>query len=163
MDRQESAALELRSPTTEAQWERYFDLRWRVLRAPWNQPRGSEKDDHEDAGWHVGLWNASDAPVAVGRVQMNSPQEAQVRFMAVEPTMARKGLGSRILAELESRASTLGARVVVLNSRQEAQDFYRRHGYEVTGQAHTLFGAIPHVRMRKSLELPATSDRPPAV
>ena len=71
--------------------------------------------------------------------------------MAVDPAWKRRGLGSRILAELEMQAVAMGAQTVVLNSRQEAQEFYRRHGYELAGEAHTLFGAVPHVRLRKVL------------
>ena len=144
--------LEVRPPATAEDWGLYYELRWRVLRAPWAQPRGSEKDDREDDSIHAALWDRSGAPVACGRVQLNSPTEAQVRFMAVHPAWSRRGLGSRILAELEVRAATMGAQTVVLNSRQEAHEFYRRHGYELAGEANTLFGAIPHVRMRKVLD-----------
>ena len=149
--RSESPGLEARPPATADEWKRYYELRWRVLRAPWNQPSGSEKDDREADGIHAALWDSSGAPVAVGRVHLNSSTEAQVRFMAVDPAWACKGLGSRILAELERRAVEKGAERVVLNSRDEAQKFYRRHGYEVVGKADTLFGAIGHVRMEKAL------------
>jgi len=147
----ELGPLVARPPATPDEWERYYKFRWRILRAPWAQPPGSEKDDREHDSIHVALWERSGAPVAAGRVQLNSANEAQVRFMAVDPAWTRKGLGSRILKELEERALGMGAQVVVLNSRQEAQEFYRRHGYELTGEAKTLFGTIPHVRMRRVL------------
>ena len=145
--------IEARSPATGDERERYYKLRWRVLRAPWSQPRGSEKDDREDEAIHAALWDGSGAAVAVGRVHLNSATEAQIRFMAVDPSWARKGLGSKILAELEASAAALGAQTVVLNSRQEAQEFYRRNGYDVVGEANTLFGAIAHLRMEKKLSL----------
>lgn len=31
--------LILRSPASPSDWDIYFDLRWRILRAPWGQPR----------------------------------------------------------------------------------------------------------------------------
>ena len=38
----------LAEPRTTQEWESYFDLRWRVLREPWGQARGSERDDLGD-------------------------------------------------------------------------------------------------------------------
>ena len=37
----------VRPPQNPEEFERYRDLRWRILRAPWNQPRGSELDEIE--------------------------------------------------------------------------------------------------------------------
>ena len=37
----------VRAPSTEKEFERYRDLRWGILRAPWNQPKGSEVDELE--------------------------------------------------------------------------------------------------------------------
>jgi len=31
--------LILRRPTSPDEWDAYFDLRWRILRQPWRQPR----------------------------------------------------------------------------------------------------------------------------
>ena len=145
--------LEIRSPASEAEWERYYDIRWRVLRDPWRQPRGSEQDHREADSFHLAAWDRSGIPVAVGRVQMNSVSQAQVRFMAVDPAWARQGLGSQILLALEAKAAEMGAAEVVLNARADAQPFYRRHGYCRTGPAGTLFGKIPHDAMLKSLRL----------
>ena len=143
--------LDLRPPSTAHEWDRYFDLRWRVLRAPWQQPRGSERDDRETDGSHLALWDHTATPVAVGRIHLNSPAEAQVRYMAVEPGTEGSGLGSRILLALEARARELGARTVVLNSRDRATRFYERHGYAAIGPSETMFGEVKHVRMRKEL------------
>ena len=142
---------ELRPPSRPDEWDRYFDLRWRVLRAPWNQPRGSERDNLEDDSRHVALWKPAGVPVAVGRVHLNSSVEAQVRYMAVEPGAEGSGLGGRILATLEDAARELGATRVVLNARERAQPFYERHGYVVVAPAETMFGDVRHVSMSKPL------------
>ena len=146
-----ASALELRPPASAEEWSRYFDLRWRVLRAPWHQLRGSEQDDREADSSHLAVWNDSGAPVAVGRVHLNSPTEAQVRYMAVAPGSEGLGLGRRILAGLETVARELGAVVVILNAREGARRFYERHGYTVVGPAETMFGTIAHFRMQKHL------------
>jgi ribosomal protein S18 acetylase RimI-like enzyme len=141
----------LTQPQSESDWENYFDLRWRVLRAPWRQPHGSERDDREDESIHLMLCATPRMPVAIGRLHFLPPTEAQVRFMAVEPEFARRGFGSRILFELESRGLAGGATRVVLNARKEAVPFYLKHGYAIVGQADTLFGAVEHVKMVKKL------------
>lgn len=140
-----------RLPQTPVEWADYFDLRWRVLRAPWDQPRGSEKDDREDESQHLMIVGPGSCPLAVGRLHFNSPAEAQVRFMAVDPQSQGLGLGSIILRELENRARAAGATSIVLNARDDAQRFYRKHGFVLVGPAATIFSAVKHVRMRKEL------------
>lgn len=142
--------LQERSPETPPDWERYYDFRWRVLREPWNQPRGSERDALDSASFHAALWDG-DLPVAGGRLHFNSPAEAQVRYMAVDPNWQGKGLGARILSILEARATKNGAQRVVLNAREQAAPFYLRRGYRQIGSAGLLFGSIPHFRMEKTL------------
>ena len=140
------------SPRSERDWERYFDLRWRVLRAPWQQPRGSEKDDRENDSQHLMICGEQDEePLAIGRLHFNSRAEAQVRFMAVAPSAQGRGFGGAILQELERLAREGGANSIVLNAREDAQQFYGKHGFSVVGPAPTIFHAVKHVRMRKEL------------
>lgn len=141
----------LRSPASETEWDAYYDLRWQVLRAPWQQPPGSEKDAREAESFHLMAVDADGEILAVGRLHFNSPTEAQVRFMAVDPKAQNRGLGSRILRELEGRAAAAGATRIVLNARDRAQRFYERHGYRVMGPAEILFEAVKHLRMQKDL------------
>lgn len=143
------AGAALVSPADEAELDRYFDLRWRVLRAPWQQPRGSERDDRESESTHLMVRSADGEPLAVGRMHLNTPTEAQVRFMAVDPKAQGRGLGSMVLRALEERARKSGATYVVLNARASAQRFYEQHGYHVEGPAERLFGGVDHWRMRK--------------
>ena len=146
-------AVELRSPTGPDEWSRYFDLRWRVLRAPWSQPRGSERDDRESDSAHLAIWDGAGAPLAVGRVHLRSAGEAQVRYMAVEPGSEGLGLGSRILSGLEAAARDRGAQRIVLNARADARRFYESHGYTAFAPGETMFGEVQHVQMSKQLPL----------
>ena len=139
------------SPQSAADWEDYYELRWRILRAPWHQPRGSEKDDLEAESEHVMIVGPERQVLAVGRLHYNSPAEAQVRFMAVVAEAQGRGLGGAILRELERRARAAGATSIVLNAREDAQRFYQNHGFVVTGPAPTMFDVVKHVRMRKDL------------
>src|SRR5207248_6380568 len=94
----------LAEPRTTQEWESYFDLRWRVLRKPWGQARGSERDDLDAESFHLLARDAAGTVVGVGRLHLNSPSEAQVRYMAIDETFRDRGVGSRILSGLEDRA-----------------------------------------------------------
>jgi len=93
------------------------------------------------------------AAVAIGRLHFNSIREAQIRYMAVATGQQRRGYGSRLLQALELKAASLGAACIVLDARETALGFYRKHGYSVEGPGHTLYNSISHVRMRKILQL----------
>jgi predicted GNAT family N-acyltransferase len=141
----------LAEPRTAQEWEHYFDLRWRVLREPWGQPRGSERDDFDAESFHLMLRDSSGAVVAVGRLHLNSPSEAQVRYMAVDEGLRGRGLGGQILSGLEDHARAQRVTAMVLNARDSAINFYRRRGYAVEGPGDILFGEVRHFRMRKEL------------
>lgn len=140
-----------REPATPEDWESYFDLRWRILREPWNQPRGSERDPLDNKAFHLIILGNDGSPLAVGRLHLNTTEEAQVRYMAVEPAQQGSGLGRKILQGLEQRAQNQGVKQIVLNSRADAVGFYARQGYEALGPGETLFGEVKHTRMRKNL------------
>ena len=88
----------------------YFDLRWRILRRRWGQPRGSERDSTDDSALHLLLLNRASKALACGRLHLNAWDEAQIRFMAVDENMRGRGYGSRILKELEAEAARRGAK-----------------------------------------------------
>jgi GNAT superfamily N-acetyltransferase len=141
----------LRSPITESELEAYYALRWKILREPWNQATGSEKDEFEGEAVHLAAWNAVGKLIGVGRLHRVLGNCGQIRFMAVDPEQRSHGVGKAILRELEIRAIKLGIQEIKLNSREEAVPFYEKNGYRVVGSSHTLFGAIPHFEMWKRL------------
>jgi ribosomal protein S18 acetylase RimI-like enzyme len=139
-------------PKTPEEFEKYYDLRWRILRAPWDQPKGIEKDDKEETAIHVMACESDGVPVGIGRAHFNANGEAQIRYMAVEENQRGKGIGVLVLEELEKRVKEKGAEFIILNARNTAIKFYEKHGYKIVKQAHTLFGSIPHFEMRKELK-----------
>ena len=138
-------------PTTPQDFETYYEIRWRILRQPWHQPRGSERDAFEKQSRHVMVHDANHRPIAVGRVHFPKLYEAQIRYMAVELGDRHRGAGRLTLDSLEQYAREQGARIIFLNARIAVIDFYKKMGYQVTGKAHTLFGAVRHVRMQKRM------------
>ena len=144
--------MRITEPSTADEFAGYYALRWKILRAPWKQPRGSEQDDVEDSCHHLMVVDDDNRIVAVGRLQFNNIREAQIRYMAVAINAQRRGIGSRLLLALEQRARALGASRVVLDAREQALRFYRKHDYVVHGPGHTLFNAVTHIKMTKSFD-----------
>jgi predicted GNAT family N-acyltransferase len=105
----------------------------------------------DDSAFHLLLLDSVRKPLACGRLQLHAPDEAQVRFMAVDENARGRGYGSRILQGLEAEATRPGAQKLVLNARDNVTEFYAKHGYAVVGETETLFGTIRHVRMARSL------------
>ena len=143
--------MEVRRPQSEAELARLYELRWQVLRAPWGEPPGSERDATDSDAEHALIQDAAGQPLAAGRLHFNSPHEAQIRYMAVAEAARGQGLGRQIVEYLETIARDRGATTVVLNAREEVAGFYESMGYRIIGAGPTLFGAVKHVRMHKRL------------
>lgn len=143
--------INIRPPKTPEEFAQYYELRWRILRAPWNQPEGSEKDTLEKVCYHLIAQDDSQRVIGVGRVQFNKTDEAQIRYMAVEPKHTGTGIGSKIVAKLEAIALDNDHDLIVLDAREPAVRFYEKLGYEVKEKTHVLFGCIQHYRMQKVL------------
>ncbi len=138
-------------PDSEEAFASYFDLRWEVLRKPWNRPPGSERDELDAVAVH-GMIQADDGrALAVGRVHMTTDRQAQVRYMGVRDTARGRGLGTRMLRYLEKEARKLGAQRIILQAREPAVPFYKRHGYTILEKTYILFDEIQHFLMTKEL------------
>ncbi|WP_333608344.1 bifunctional GNAT family N-acetyltransferase/hotdog fold thioesterase [Arsukibacterium sp.] len=138
------------APNTPEQWQSYYTLRWQILRAPWQQPVGSERDSLEESAVHRMIQTAKGEVVAVGRLHMLPDAVAQIRYMAVDDAWQGQGAGALILRELEQEAIKRYCQLLTLNAREQAIGFYQRLGYHISGEAAPLFG-IRHVQMQKRL------------
>jgi GNAT superfamily N-acetyltransferase len=143
--------MEVHPPNTDAEWASYRNLRWRVLRAPWNQPLAPDAGEDQEDQVHAMIAGPSGAALAVGRIIFKSNGEAQVRSMATDESHRGKGLGRCIIEYLEQEARHRGVTAISLNARESAVPFYARLGYESIGEGPFLFGCIRHTTMRKAL------------
>ena len=138
-------------PETPEEFSKYFNLRYEILRKPWNQPFTSTKDEWEDQSVHVLMLDEKDNAIACGRLQINSKTEGQIRSMAVRTDLQGKGLGKKIIQYIEQRAIELNLNNIVLDARINAVKFYEASGYKRVGDSYLLFGIIPHFKMKKEL------------
>ncbi|NOQ88574.1 MAG: GNAT family N-acetyltransferase [Gammaproteobacteria bacterium] len=141
----------IKQPVTDDEFSAYYKLRWQLLRAPWNQAKGSEVDNMEDQCFHVMAVDDKNNIVGVARLQFNSSSEAQIRYMAVANEHERKGIGRQLINAIEDHASTSSCKEIILDARKPAVDFYKKLGYVVIENSYLLFDEIQHFRMSKEL------------
>jgi N-acetylglutamate synthase-like GNAT family acetyltransferase len=132
--------LRIIAPETEEQWGGYYLLRYDVLRKPWNQSFDSTKDDTEESSLHRIVLDEDGKIVGAGRLQFNSPVQAQVRSMAIHSSCQGKGVGKILLDHLEKTAAERGCTEVILDSRDYAIGFYEKCGYSTIAPSYLLFG-----------------------
>jgi len=140
--------IEIRKPKTEQEFEQYYDLRWRILRKPWHQPIGTEKDELEDQSIHIAAF-CENKIIGCGRGHFNTKSQAQIRYMAVEEKYQGQGLGSRLLKVLEKKLFKAGAKEINLKAREQAVSLYKKQGYVIYNEGKIMFGEIKHYWMRK--------------
>jgi thioesterase domain-containing protein len=140
-----------KTPETTKEFEQYYQLRWQLLRAPWQQAKGSEQDDIEAQSCHRMLINKQGEPVAVVRFHFTDQYNVQVRYMAVAKQMQGKGLGQQLMLQIEQQAVKQGAKQITLNARENALPFYQQLGYQNLGFHHQLYDEINHFAMQKQL------------
>ncbi|OZI07822.1 GNAT family N-acetyltransferase [Siphonobacter sp. BAB-5385] len=144
--------IDVRSPQTAEEWKAYYQLRYDVLREPWNQPPGSEvlPDDQTDI-IHVAAYDTDGITLGVARLHTNADGRGQVRCVAVSKAAQGKGVGKKLMAHLETLAQRMGVMEIILEARENAVPFYQSLGYDVTQTSYLLFNEIQHYTMRKRL------------
>ena len=126
----------------------YYQLRYKRLRQPWDQPATSPDAEGEAASVHLGAFDA-DRLIGTARLLSIDTTTMQLRSMAVAQSHQRRGVGSAILNFAENFAHAQGIHILMMHARENAVPFYACNGYVVLGESYTLFGVIPHFKMQK--------------
>jgi len=142
--------MHLDSPKTHAEFKQYFELRWRILRKPWNEPEGSEQDSDEDSAYHL-MTIEKGRIMGVARLQFVENNSAQLRYMAVDKAHQNKGIGRSMIEHMETYAKQHAANELFMHARENALIFYKNLGYEITEKSYLLFDSIQHYKMIKKL------------
>lgn len=125
-------------------------LRDEMLRKPIGLTHSEADLDKEPGYRHFGLLDG-DRMIACLMVVPHSPEQVQIRQMAVWETLQKRGYGRTIMQMVEEILSSEGrVREIFLNARWTAIGFYERLGYERVGGKFTEVG-IAHLRMCKKL------------
>ena len=125
------------------------NLRMKVLLDPIGIPRSyinptKEKDDI--------LIGAFENEVLIGCCILTHVNETtlQLRQMAVDNSLQKKGTGTAIISFAEEVAKEKGYQTVMMHARDTVMDFYKKNGYSISGEQFFEVG-IGHHRMEKKL------------
>lgn len=141
------------APETEDHWNQMLDLRYEVLRKPWNEPRGSEKANDDDQSLHFIILSNENIVLGCCRCHFISETEAQLRFMAINPDYQRQKLGNQLVNHIEHSVKEAhpAIRKIILHARETAVPFYIAMGYDIIEESYLLFGVIQHYLMEKKI------------
>ena len=134
-------------------FEEIVDLRYAVLRAGLPREAANFPGDEDSRTVHL-AGKYRKAVVACATVLVNQWEgrpACQLRGMAVDPAYQRRGVGARLLAEIETVARENGVTLIWANARTPAAEFYRRNGWEIVSEMFEIPTAGPHFRMIRKL------------
>jgi N-acetylglutamate synthase-like GNAT family acetyltransferase len=140
----------IRSPKTEEEWDSYYDLRYTILRAPWNQARGSERNEGDETAKHFAFFD-NESIIGVGRLDIMPNNVGQIRFMAVSVQKQGTGVGKNLMLHMEGMAKEASCKEIILHAREIALPFYEKLDYRIVEKSHLLFNEIQHYLMRKKI------------
>jgi ribosomal protein S18 acetylase RimI-like enzyme len=142
--------LMIRKPNSSAEWNNYYNLRYKVLRAPWNQPLGSERNEGDETAEHFAFFE-NELIIGVGRLDFMPKNTCQIRFMAVDENQQGKGIGRKLMLHMEEIAKEQGSNEIILHAREIAVPFYQKLDYSIIEKSHLLFNEIQHYLMHKKI------------
>lgn len=112
-------------------------------------PPNSDIDDLEVASEHLVLYEGGHA-LATARLYHVETDVFRIERVAVRARERQRGLGSRLIEELENKVKTRPASEIILKSEGLAIKFYQKLGYKKVGDIFYEYEQ-PHQLMKKTL------------
>jgi N-acetylglutamate synthase-like GNAT family acetyltransferase len=141
----------VKQASTPEELQAILNLRYKLLRQPWNKPIDTASDELESQSVNAYITNDSGTIIACGRLHENENRIGQIRFMAVEEGHQGKGLGKLIVDYLEEKARAMELHKIQLQARENAVAFYKSCGYFTKEKSFLLWDTIQHYLMEKKL------------
>lgn len=144
--------IQITTPKTKEDFKAYYDLRYKVLREPWGQPRGTEKDDYEPISQHfMAVDDETKEVVGCVKFSEKEPGVAWVSHLAVKTDLQRTGSGRQLLAHVEAQAREQGFKKIGCQARLNTTAYFEKAGYKMHGLPTRYFGTTQVVWMEKEL------------
>lgn len=110
----------------------------------------NEFDEIDGRAWHVVLYEDG-VPAATGRTFPKGDGGVYlIGRVAVQKAYRGRGLGEKVVRELEKKLKELGAGRAELSAQLQAQGFYEKLGYRPFGRVYHD-EHCPHIAMGKDL------------
>jgi N-acetylglutamate synthase-like GNAT family acetyltransferase len=144
--------IKITSPSTREEFKAYYDLRYKVLREPWGQPRGTEKDDYEPVSQHfMAVDDQSGKIVGVIKLMEKETGVGWLSHLAVDPHHQRQGIGQMLLEKVEAVSRQQQYTSIGAMSRLNTTSYFEKFGYHMAGIPSIHFGVVQVVWMEKKL------------
>ncbi|GAB4496299.1 MAG: hypothetical protein OHK0052_05990 [Anaerolineales bacterium] len=142
----------IKTPVTKEDFKAYYALRYQILREPWGQPKGSEKDDYEAISEHFMAVDEATGEV-VGAVKLfeKASDVGHFSHLVIARARQRQGIGRLLLAAVEARAKALGFHSLGTMTSVTATNYFEKLGYQIGGLPGSMMGTSHLVWMEKSL------------
>ena len=111
----------------------------------------NEFDDLDNKAYHLLLFIDKE-PVATGRMYQKADEKSTYILgrIAVLKAYRNSQLGKKVLSILEEKAKDMGGSKIMLSAQMQAQGFYEKYGYKISGEIFYDEGC-PHIPMEKSI------------
>ena len=131
------------------EYEAMIDLRMKVLLDPIGIPRSYVNTEKEANDILIGAFN-QDKLIGCCILTQIDDRTLQLRQMAVDTALQKKGVGAAIVASAEEIAKEKAYKTLMMHARDNVIPFYQKCGYAVSGEPFVEVG-IGHHRMEKQL------------
>ena len=144
-----SDGVEIRLAGDDEEIAEALELRLRVFSAEQGVAREADADGLDPEATHLIALRRGNV---VATCRLRYPRgNAKIERMAVEQTLRRTGIGTRLVAAAEEEVRRHGSSEVILHAQLAVEPFYAACGYHAEGEEFLEEG-IGHVLMRKRLE-----------
>ncbi|WP_453990396.1 GNAT family N-acetyltransferase [Bacillus nitroreducens] len=140
--------MEARIVTDNKELDDAFTVRKVVFVDEQKVPLEEEIDQFEDEATHIVLYDDNE-PVGAGRFRVLDGY-GKVERICVLASHRKKGAGNIIMHKMEEIAKERGISKLKLNAQTQAENFYKKLGYE-TVSGIFMDAGIPHVTMIKEM------------
>jgi N-acetylglutamate synthase-like GNAT family acetyltransferase len=142
----------IKNPTTKGEFKAYYALRYHVLRKPWGEPKGTEKDDFEPISQHImAVDDSTNEIVGVVKLFEKEPGVGQFSHLAIHHDYQRQGIGKILMEAVEELARQKGYKILGAMSRLTTTGYFEKKGYRIKGLPSNYFNTIQVVWMEKNL------------
>ncbi len=130
-----------------SEYEKECGFRNGLLREPLGLSLFDEDLATEAAYRHFGVFDGDNIVGCLVVVPLKEG-EAQLKQMAIESKLRGKGIGKRLVFDVERELIRSGVKKIWLHARESAVGFYESLGYAIVGESF-LEVSIPHFKMWK--------------
>lgn len=134
-----------------AEYEMTLELRNKVMRKPLGLDIYKEDLSCEKNQLIIGAFDG-EALRGVSILSNKGGDVFKVEYLCVDTDLQGKGLGAKLIKNLEAIAKQKGGKKATLDARLSAQPFYEKQGYHTVGEKFIMdIAPVGHIVMEKML------------